>query len=264
MHAAACERLTLHHALHQAVQCGSQFFLHYQPIVELGTRRIVGAEALVRWQHPERGMVSPAVFIPVAEETGLIAELGRWVLRHACAAAARWPRATDSCALLTVNVSASQLQQPAFVEDVRSALTLSGLPAAALVIEITESTLMLDRQLMLQRLQALKALGLRIAVDDFGTGFSSLAYLQRYPIDVLKIDKSFVDPVAQGPKEEVVPRTVIALAESLSLRSVAEGVEHVEQEIKLQALGCRFGQGYLFARPMQQEALQTLLEASAM
>ncbi|WP_170162304.1 diguanylate cyclase domain-containing protein [Caldimonas tepidiphila] len=259
MHAAALDRLTLGDDLHRALDAG-ELLLHYQPIVELGSRRITGAEALMRWRHPARGLVPPGTFIPIAEETGLIPALGRWVLAEACANAARWPRAADAPPLaLTVNVSARQLQEAGLVGDVRRALQDCGLPPSALVLEITESTLMQDRELMLRRLQELKALGVKIAIDDFGTGFSSLAYLQRYPIDVLKIDKSFVDRVAEGDRDGAVTRTIVALADALELRSVAEGVEHAEQEARLLQLGCRFGQGYLFARPMPGEALDALL-----
>lgn len=249
MHEMARERQTLRDDLYLALEA-KQFFLRYQPIVELGTRRIIGAEALVRWQHPQRGLVSPVTFITLAEETGLISGLGRWVLFEACACAAQWPRTPASPMTLTVNVSATQLHEDGFVEHVHGALKASGLPPGALLLEITESTLMQDQMLVLQRLHELKSIGLQIAIDDFGTGYSSLAYLQQYPIDVLKIDKSFVDHVAKGPKDEVVARTVIALANSLSLRSVAEGIETPQQEARLLALGCRHGQGYLFERPM--------------
>jgi EAL domain-containing protein (putative c-di-GMP-specific phosphodiesterase class I) len=220
-------------------------------------------EPLVRWRHAADGLVPPGKFIPVAEETGLIVPLGRWVLNEACRPAVRWPGVAGQPLTVPVNVSARQLAELDFVEHVRHALQASGLAADRLVLEITEGVLMHDREAMLVRLQQLKSIGVKVAVDDFGTGFSSLAYLQRYPVDVLKIDKSFVDVLEQGGKHTAITGTVVGLAQALHLRCVAEGVENEAQRAALLALGCGYAQGYLFARPMDDETLRTWLAASA-
>ena len=261
MHAVALERRRLEEDLHRALADG-EFLLHFQPIVELSSGRVCGAEALVRWKHAANGLVAPYKFIPVAEDTGLIVPLGRWVLTQACRHAARWPLVAGQPLTVTVNVSARQLAERDFVDDVRQALQDAGLAAERLVLEITESVLMQDRDAMLVRLQQIKDIGVKVAVDDFGTGFSSLAYLQRYPVDVLKIDKSFVDTVQRGDKHAAITRTVIGLADALHMRSVAEGVEHEDQRAELLRLGCRYAQGYLFARPMEDDALHAWLHSA--
>jgi diguanylate cyclase (GGDEF)-like protein/PAS domain S-box-containing protein len=266
MHAALVDRIELETDLRRAVEHGecAEFRVHYQPIVELAGGRPSGVEALVRWQHPRRGLVAPLTFIPVAESTGMIVPLGRWVLRMACLQAARWQATRDATGqepplTITVNISARQLQEPDLVDDVRAVLAETGLPAHALVLEITESVIIRDADAALEAMHALKALGVRLAIDDFGTGYSSLGYLQQFPIDILKIDKSFVDGVARGGPRAALARTIVALGDSLALHCVAEGIEHDDQREHLHALGCAYGQGFLFARPLPAEELEAIM-----
>jgi predicted signal transduction protein with EAL and GGDEF domain len=266
MHDRALARLRLEADLRTAVSelldsqaAASPFHLVFQPIVDLRDGRMLGAEALLRWRHPERGLVPPVEFIPAAEDTGTIIPLGRWALEEACREAARWDADDDRAPYVCVNLSARQLQENALVDDVRSALAAAGLDPARLTLEITESVVMRDTALVLDRLLALKALGVRLAVDDFGTGYSSLAYLQQFPVDILKIDKSFVDEVARSADAAALARTIVALAEMLGLRTVAEGVEDAGQREALEAIGCAYGQGYLFARPLDAPSLRACL-----
>jgi diguanylate cyclase (GGDEF)-like protein/PAS domain S-box-containing protein len=261
MHRAAISRLELEAELRWAIS-NDELLLHYQPIMDLATGRVSSAEALVRWQHPERGLVPPAEFVPLAEATDLVLPLGRWVLQTACRAAAAWPRAAGADGVpVSVNVSGRQLQRPGFVEDVAEALRASGLPARRLVLEVTESVLLADLDTALKRLEALRALGVRVALDDFGTGYSSLAYLQRLPVDVLKIDRTFTADVTAGGKRAALARAVVTLADTLGLRTVAEGVETDEQDAELRTLGCDYGQGYLYARPLGGAAFVEFLAA---
>ena len=256
MHASAVERVALEAAMRRGLDCG-EFFLVYQPIVHLGTGALAGVESLVRWRTPERGVVSPAQFIPLAEETGLIRPLGRWVLEEACRQGAAWiAAAPDAPAFsVTANVSGRQLQQPGFVAEVEAALAESGFPAERLVVELTESTVVHHPDVARRRLTALKALGVRVAIDDFGTGYSALSYLRQFPIDVLKIDKSFVDEIAGGGQPAALAAAIVALGDALSLRTVAEGVETAEQAAALGRMGCALGQGYHFSRPVHPEAI---------
>jgi diguanylate cyclase (GGDEF)-like protein len=261
MHETVRERLALEADLRRALERG-ELALFYQPIVRLDTGEVIGAEALARWRHPERGYVPPSLFIPVAEETGLIVPLGRWILRTACEQARRWQagRAPGQAPLrVTINISGRQLQDPTFVADVRAVLAGSGVDPTSLVLEITESVLMQHTEVMLERLGELKRLGLSLAIDDFGTGYSSLGYLQRFPIDILKIDKAFVDAVRDGDGDPALARAVIALGDSLGLQTVAEGIERAEQAEGLRRLGCQLGQGYHFARPLTPAAFDELL-----
>ncbi|HEY0777832.1 MAG TPA: EAL domain-containing protein [Gemmatirosa sp.] len=258
MHAAVVERLGLEAALRRGIE-REEFHLVYQPIVDLATGALTGVEALVRWQHPARGLVSPAEFIPLAEETGLIRPLGRWVLETACRQGAAWG-ADASTFSVTVNVSGRQLQQAAFVAEVEAALAATGFAADRLVLELTESTVIHHPDVARRRLTALKALGVRIAIDDFGTGYSALSYLRQFPIDVLKIDKSFIDAIAQGGQPAALAAAIVALGDALSLRTVAEGVESTDQAAALEGMGCALGQGYLFSRPLAADALTAWLK----
>ena len=259
MHEAALERLVVEVDLRRAIE-REEFFLEYQPIVVLETGEIIGAEALVRWCCRERGTVPPSVFIPIAEETGLITALGRWVLRRACRTAKQWERDRGTTMRITVNLSGRQLQEPGVVEDVRLALVDSGLDPSHLVLEITESMLMHNTDMSMTRLMALKSLGISLAIDDFGTGYSSLSYLQRYPIDILKIDKAFVDVIDRGGEGPVLASAIVALGETLRLNTVAEGIERESQRAHLIALGCELGQGFLFSKPLDAEEFWTLLQ----
>jgi diguanylate cyclase (GGDEF)-like protein/PAS domain S-box-containing protein len=247
MHERVVERLELRSELQRAIDEG-QLALHYQPVVRLEGHEILGVEALLRWMHPTRGTIPPNQFIPLAEETGLIIPMGRWVLETACAEGVmlhtRFPRPEPLA--MSVNLSVRQLQSESIVADVRGALEKSGLTPGALVLEITESVMMADTDFAVQRLCELKDLGVRLAMDDFGTGYSSLSYLSRFPVDILKMDRSFV-----GAGENVALQSaIIALGASLELEVVAEGIELPEQERSLHDLGCELGQGFLFARPM--------------
>jgi diguanylate cyclase len=226
-----------------------ELVVHYQPIVDLHDGRVAGAEALVRWPRPDRGLVPPADFIPLAEETGLVVELDRFVLRQACRQVAGW-NADAGRLLLHVNLSAHHLLRADLATSVAAALRDSGLAPECLALEITESVLMHDLETAIVRLHELKRLGVHLAIDDFGTGYSSLAYLRQMPIDAVKIDKSFVDGVAGGPEESAVARAIIALATTLHLDTVAEGVELPEQASALAELGCHLAQGYHFSRPV--------------
>ena len=249
MHAALLERLKMEADLRRAVEL-SEIVLHFQPIVDLRTGEWVGAEALARWSHPDRGLVPPSIFIPVAEETGLIIGIGGHVLEEACRIAAEWAE-PESDWHISVNFSARQLQEPGIVNQVIAALTHTGLRPDRLVLEITESVLMTETESTIQRLNELKTFGIRVAIDDFGTGYSSLAYLQNLPVDILKLDQSFVRGLAPGGELSPVARGIIDLGRALHLEIVAEGIERKEEATALLRAGCRFGQGFYFRRPLE-------------
>jgi diguanylate cyclase (GGDEF)-like protein len=264
MHRRATERLTIANELRTAIAEG-QLRLLYQPQVDTVTGLLLGVEALVRWQHPERGLIGPQDFIPVAEETHLIVDVGQWVLTEACRQGAVWREQYPLLPPLNlcVNASPKQLARPELVHDVADALTDSGLTPSSLCIEITESVLMGEAESFLQTLVGLKALGVSIAIDDFGTGYSSLAYLRRYPIDIIKVDKAFVDGVdGPDPTPTAVMAAVINLAHALGVVALAEGVETGAQRATLQELGCDECQGYFFSRPVEAGAITALLGSS--
>jgi diguanylate cyclase (GGDEF)-like protein len=238
----------------------SEFFLQYQPIVSLSDNKLRGFEALVRWSHPNLGEVAPLRFIPIAEETGFIVPLGRWVLIEACEQLAAWTTGSNSDLTLSVNLSRRQLISSHLADEVRTALAVSGIDPHRLMLEITETVLMEDPERAAQALSELRDMGIRIAVDDFGTGYSSLSHLQRFPLDVLKIDKSFIDPlVNKDPGSSALVTAIIGLAQSLGLDVIAEGIEHQSQLQRLVDLGCDQGQGYLMARPLNREAAESLI-----
>jgi diguanylate cyclase (GGDEF)-like protein len=258
MHAAAQDRTELEMSLAEALDAG-QFSLVYQPIVELDTQRVAAAEALLRWHHPTRGNTPPDVFIPIAEASGLIIPIGRWVLAQACAQCAQWHRNGHSIGV-SVNVSARQFERPEFVDEVRDALAKSRLDAEWLTLEITETALMNRPSVTEELLVQLKTLGVQIAVDDFGTGYSSLGYLRQFPIDSLKLDRSFITGLARSGEANALAHTLIQLGKTLGLRTLAEGVEAYTQLCQLQMEGCDLAQGYLFARPLTPAALELYLK----
>ena len=256
MHEKAAERLMLETDMIRALE-QDEFRLLYQPIIDLATGSIEGIEALVRWDHPTLGRLTPDRFIPIAEESGLIVPLGRWVLGEATRAAMTLP--PDLC--VSVNVSARQLTSDGLVTDVRSTLASSRLDPGRLVLEITESMLMADIRATTARLDQLKALGVRVAVDDFGTGYSSLAYLQQFPVDILKIDRSFIARMVGNPEAAALVRALIEMGQALRLQTVAEGVEEKDQLAMLQAEHCDLGQGYLYSRPIELAELARFIGA---
>jgi diguanylate cyclase (GGDEF)-like protein/PAS domain S-box-containing protein len=243
----------------------SEFVLHYQPIVPLEGGHPKGVEALVRWNHPERGLLPPKDFIPLAEDTGLIVGIGRWVLQRACQDVASWQRRFPFEHPLTasVNISARHFQHDDLVADVSHALRLSGMDPSCLILEITESVLVYDAESVISRMLELKSLGVTFAIDDFGTGYSSLSYLKQFPIDILKVDKSFVDDVGRSDKASALTRAIVEIAQSLNLDTIAEGIEEAQQAVGLRALGCRFGQGYFFARPIAHDDMEAFLQSIA-
>ncbi|MBI2276930.1 MAG: bifunctional diguanylate cyclase/phosphodiesterase [Dechloromonas sp.] len=258
MQAALASRALLEAELRLAIRDG-QFVLHYQPQVDSACG-INGAEALLRWAHPERGMVSPTQFIPLAEETGLILPIGQWVLETACARLKAWADAPRTRNLrLAINVSARQFRQEGFVNQVTLALENAGAPAARLKLELTESLVLDDVEDSIKKMQALKQLGVGFSMDDFGTGYSSLSYLTRLPLDQLKIDQSFVRNLPGNPNDAAVAQAVVTLARSLGLAVIAEGVETEAQRAFLEQHGCPTYQGYLFSRPVELAQFEQLL-----
>ncbi len=263
MNAPAQERMDLELDLRNAVARG-EFVLHYQPVVELPTGRITEVEALVRWKHPQRGLLFPADFVGLSEETGLIVPLGRWVLHEACRQTRQWQLAAPAMKLaISVNLSARQLQQPGLVEEIDAVLRETRLDPSALRLEITETVVMHDAPTTLAKLEALKALGVQLAIDDFGTGYSSLGYLKRFPVDTLKIDRSFVKGIGRDVEDSAIVRAVITVAKSLGLSVTAEGIETADQLDQLRTLGCDHGQGYFFAKPMTSDRVPALLVATS-
>jgi EAL domain-containing protein (putative c-di-GMP-specific phosphodiesterase class I) len=262
MNAAAHERLALENHLRRALE-RNELLLYYQPKIDADTGRIVGAEALLRWKHPELGLVSPAQFIPLAEETGLIKPIGEWVLATACHQNRKWQDAGYPALPISVNMSAANFRAGNLPELVDRALAASRLAPDHLELEVTESLLMHHVEETTHLLHRLKAAGVRLSIDDFGTGYSSLSYLKRFPLDVLKIDRSFVTDVATDPGDKAITSAIVALARSLGLGVVAEGVETQVQAELLQSLGCHVMQGYLYSRPVPPAEFEALLIANA-
>jgi diguanylate cyclase (GGDEF)-like protein len=262
MHARAVSRLQLESDLRQAIE-KNEFCVYYQPIVSLQTGRLYGLEALVRWNHPRRGLVSPADFIPVAEETGLIVPIGQWVLNEACVHVRQWQidSPTHRSLSLSVNLSARQVAQPDLLDRIKEALETSKLSPHCLKLEITESVVMENAEAAALMFKQLRSLGVQLSIDDFGTGYSSLSYLHRFPLNYLKIDRSFVMRLTEN--DNAIVRTISTLARNLGMEVIAEGIETAEQHRQLKMLGCEYGQGYLFSRPVGNDGVQHLLAQDA-
>jgi diguanylate cyclase (GGDEF)-like protein len=259
MQTAVQDRLAIQMDLAEALAL-RQLFLVYQPIFDMASQRTIGVEALLRWRHPTRGVIPPIEFIPIAEESGLIVEIGRWVLHEACRQAASWHRDGHRIGM-SVNVSARQLDADGLIDDVRGALRDSELDPVALTLEITETTLMRDPDATALRLSSLKQLGVRISIDDFGTGYSSLAYLRQFPADALKIDRSFISGIAASEQSAALVHTLVQLGKSLGIETLAEGIEDQAQLETLQREHCDQGQGFLFSRPLEVDAIEEFLAA---
>jgi diguanylate cyclase (GGDEF)-like protein len=256
MHAAIRARHELGAELQRAVDLG-QLRLVFQPIVALESGRIAGLEALVRWQHPERGLVMPGEFIEIAEENGAILPIGRWVMREACERAVTWQRegVTPPALFLCVNVSAREIQQAGFVASVKETLAWAGLEPSRLILEITETALIKATNATVETLEGLRALGVRVVIDDFGTGYFSLSHLRQFPVDALKIASEFVQVAEGDSRSAALAGAIVALGKSLDIATVAEGIETRAQAERMRSLGCRFGQGYFFAQPIAEADL---------
>ena len=259
MNTRAVQRQSIEVGLRRALE-RREFVLHYQPKINLYSNLIVGVEALIRWQHPERGLMPPLQFLPIAEDCGLILPIGRWVLREACLQAQAWIRAGLRPITIAVNTSALEFNATDFLENIRATLDDTGLEPRYLELELTESVLMRDAEFTDSVLHGLADLGIKLAIDDFGTGYSSLSYLRQFPIDTLKIDQSFVNRITSSPDDATIVSAVINMGKSLKLRVIAEGVETPEQRTFLLAQHCDEGQGYYFSHPITPEALATLLQ----
>jgi diguanylate cyclase (GGDEF)-like protein/PAS domain S-box-containing protein len=260
MHARAINLLQMETDMRRALE-REEFLIHYQPIVSLNDYRLRGFEALVRWQHPERGFISPMDFIPVAEETGMIVQLGEWVLREACQQMQKWQKMfpVETPLYITVNLSSKQFSQNSLLDKVATILKETGVKPHTVKLEITESVVMENIETATDMLRQLRALGVKLAIDDFGTGYSSLSYLHRFPIDTLKIDRSFVTRMSENNENTEIVRTVVVLAQNLGMDVVAEGVETNEQLVLLQKLGCENGQGYFFSKPVNSMGAERII-----
>jgi EAL domain-containing protein (putative c-di-GMP-specific phosphodiesterase class I) len=248
MHAAVLRRLSLVQDLHIGLE-RTQFELYLQPKINLATGKLAGAEALIRWQHPERGLVPPAEFIATCEESGLIIPLGNWILRRACALQTGWRAAGLPAVPLAVNVSGLQFSQTSFVELIGEVIAESGILPSDLELELTESILIGNAESAVKRLQAIRSLGVAVSIDDFGTGYSSLNYLKRFPVDTLKIDMSFIRNLPTDPTDATIVSAIVNIARSLNLQTIAEGVETDRHRDILRDMGCHQAQGYFYDRP---------------
>ncbi len=258
MHLNLLAQIELEKDLREAID-SNQLNLNYQPILSMQNGQITGMEALVRWNHPVHGMVPPVEFIALAEKSGLIVSLGRWILLETCLRSKELFDKHGAGLTVTINISGKQLEHPNFIVDLGEIISKVGINPGNIILEITESTMMEDTEAILKLLHRIKSLGIRLAIDDFGTGYSSLSYLQQFPIDILKIDRSFVDGIETSAQKNAVARTIISLSQTLQLATVAEGVENNEQAEILRELGCEFGQGYFFARPLEIDEFEILL-----
>jgi EAL domain-containing protein (putative c-di-GMP-specific phosphodiesterase class I) len=260
MHEQALTHLELEAEIRAGIQ-NQEFELYYQPIISFKTGKISGFESLVRWQSPKRGFVSPGSFIPIAEETGLIIPLGKWILEQACRQMRSWQEQFSDCQtwIISVNLSIRQFSQPNLVEQIEEIIQLTGINPHSLKLEITESMVMDDVEEAINLLHRLKTLGLRLSMDDFGTGFSSFSYLHRFPMDTLKVDRSFVSNMNQSGKNQAIVTAIITLAHKLDLDVVAEGIETKAEMESLQALNCEYGQGYFFSKPVNSEQATSLI-----
>jgi diguanylate cyclase (GGDEF)-like protein len=259
MRATALERLEIENALHRAVDRG-ELRVHYQPVISLREQRCTGAEALIRWAHPERGLLTPKQFIDLAEESGLIVPVGQWVIEEACRRSRQWRAVYGPSFVVSVNLSGRQLSNPELAENVTAALDRTGADPAGLCFEITESVLMDDVATTIGAISALKGLGVTLSIDDFGTGYSSLGYLKRFPVDAVKVDRSFIDGLGADPEDSAIVAAVVSLGHALGLTVIAEGVETERQLAELCTLGCDAAQGYLFARPGPGDDLTALVD----
>jgi EAL domain-containing protein (putative c-di-GMP-specific phosphodiesterase class I) len=257
MHSRAVAQLQMETSLRRAVE-RQEFRLHYQPTVSLKTGRLSGFEALLRWEHPERGLILPSEFIPLVEETGMIIPIGKWVIQEACKQLQIWQSEFQPYLSMSVNLSGKQFQQPELVENIHQCLQETSLTANTLMVEITESVLMERPESMTFTLEKLRLLGVQLHIDDFGTGYSSLSYLHRFPINALKIDHSFVSRMGIDENLEIV-RTIMNLARNLGMDVIAEGVETKEQVAQLKALSCDFAQGFFFSKPVDCRLAQRLI-----
>ncbi|MCA1556589.1 MAG: EAL domain-containing protein, partial [Acidobacteria bacterium] len=260
MHAQVNDLLQMETALRLALE-RNELAVFYQSIVDLETFKVSGFEALVRWRHPEKGLISPAKFIPLAEETGLIVDIGEWVLRDACQQMERWQKIfpSDPPLFVSVNLSSKQFTQPDLIQKVTEIINETKINPEGLKLEITESAVMDDVETATEMLKKLRALGVKLSIDDFGTGYSSLSYLHRFPIDTLKVDRSFVVNMAEDGENVEIVRTIVSLAQNLGMNVIAEGVETPEQLSALKKLGCEYGQGYLFSKPVEAKSAENLI-----
>ena len=264
MHAKTLQMLKLETDLRHALR-RHEFELYYQPIVNLSDREVFGFEALIRWNHPEEGLISPVRFIPVAEEAGLIIDVGEWVLREACQQLKAWQTQAivDRDTFIHINLSGKQISDPTFLDKVDAVLNDTQIDGACIHLELTESILMGRSVETLHVLHQLKRRGIRLSIDDFGTGYSSLSYLQQLPVDILKVPRCFVSQIANNPERYEITRAITSLAHTLKLDVVAEGIEQASELEQVSSLGCKLGQGYLFERPMTVKAVEAWMQSES-